>query len=209
MISKSTYERLVLQHSPASKCELKRDGNLCGKIARIDSLAVKKGKSHMPPGRNACVFKDLGKPVHVSIYQRNLQCKKKEIMRVKQPVSYNSKQALYHGITPFLFNNCTISCFPILFLTQYRHVLSTGDISLMPEYSLSYVCSVNHYNIWSGSLFTVIRNLSPVFTGSSEGLASSLTQPLNQVFWVKLCLGHSTHHLCVSKGGKKRKKPIP
>lgn len=182
---------------------------MCGKIARIDSLAVKKGKSHMPPGRNACVFKDLGKPVHVSIYQHNLQCKKKEIMRVKQPVSYNSKQALYHGITPFLFNNCTTSCFPILFLTQYRHVLSTDDISLMPEYSLSYVCSVNHYNIWSGALFTVIRNLSPVFTGSSEGLASSLTQPLNQVFWVSLCLGHSTHHLCVSKGGKKRKKPIP
>lgn len=182
---------------------------MCGKIARIDSLAVKKGKSHMPPGRNACVFKDLGKPVHVSIYQHNLQCKKKEIMRVKQPVSYNSKQALYHGITPFLFNNCTISCFPILFLTQYRHVLSTDDISLMPEYSLSYVCSVNHYNIWSGALFTVIRNLSPVFTRSSEGLASSLTQRLNQVFWVSLCLGHSTHHLCVSKGGKKRKKPIP
>lgn len=64
-LNESRYERLVLQHSPASKCEPKRNGNLwtqlCGKIARTDNIAVKKGKSHMPPGRNACVFKDLGK----------------------------------------------------------------------------------------------------------------------------------------------------
>lgn len=51
--------------STTSNCEQKRDGELWthsygGKCAMIDSHAVKKEiKSHLPPGRNACVLKDL------------------------------------------------------------------------------------------------------------------------------------------------------
>lgn len=96
-LNESTYERLVLQHSPAGKCEPKRNGNLwtqlCGKITRADNIAVNKGKSHMPPGRNACVFKDLGKQMHVSIYHHNLQSKKKEITRAASKLQLQTDSA--------------------------------------------------------------------------------------------------------------------
>lgn len=48
----------------------------------------------------------------------------------------------------------------------------------MPERSLSSICSVNHYKIWSEDLFAGTRNDSPVFSGRSRGHAISLAQPL-------------------------------
>lgn len=52
------------------------------------------------------------------------------------------------------------------------------DISVMPEYSLSSMCSMNHCDIWSRDLFTVTRNDTLFFSGSSGGHAATLAQPL-------------------------------
>lgn len=68
--------------STASDCEQKRvaDTQLPRKRAMTDSHAVKKEvKSHMPPGRNVCAFKDLKRAMHVSLYQQNLQCKRRKV----------------------------------------------------------------------------------------------------------------------------------
>lgn len=65
-----------------------------------------------------------------------------------------------------------------LLLPHNRHVSSTYDISLMPEYCLSSMCFMNHYNTWSADLFTGTRNYSPVCSGRSRGHAITLAQPL-------------------------------
>lgn len=112
--------------STASNCEQKRDGGLwthshTGKCAMTDSRAVKKeGESHMPTGRIVCAFKDLKRATHVSLYQQNLQSKKR---RAAIKLQLQAGDALHDNTFFFFF--LTIAVF---FLSYFLSAPDTQDV---------------------------------------------------------------------------------